>query len=210
MDTEATPDNGKERPLDIQLQGAARPNQLPLDAPILLRATDRHRNVAQNQSAAGLAQMPNEQEGAGEILRSQVHVPGSQAQPDQRGGGNTQSKALSGARTGFLESTFVPSLWAKAIHENYVHDSVVAHASAAYSQPPWEVWFAWHPVRVCIVNDVITVSGRYKWRWLCCVARRPRPMSRRRWLSGRVGMYDYGPASNALTQPKLAWWGSIN
>lgn len=85
----------------------------------------------------------------------------------------------------------------------------------------WEVWFAWHPVRITIVDKLIevhdeaTIECHSEWRWLRCVARRPvlkvstRTRNGFRMLAHWAKlhkMYDYGPATNALTQPLRRWF----
>lgn len=84
----------------------------------------------------------------------------------------------------------------------------------------WEVWFAWYPVQITIVDelteihDEITYNIRSEWRWLRCVGRRPvtkvsmRTRNGFRMLAHWAGWrtYDYGPATNALTQPPRRWF----
>lgn len=78
--------------------------------------------------------------------------------------------------------------------------------NAAYNPPPyrspatkWEVWFAWHPVKVEVfrkstfLHDQVDTEIRYERRWLCNVSRR----MTYHWGSGD---YEYAPAYMALTQ----------
>lgn len=84
----------------------------------------------------------------------------------------------------------------------------------------WEVWFAWFPVQITIVDtlaeihDEIAIEYHREWCWLRCVARQPatkiaiRTRSGFRTLAHWAGwrMYNYGPATNALIQPP---WGQF-
>lgn len=110
------------------------------------------------------------------------------------------------------KGTFVPKLWADKILQNLQHTSVlIDEMPAAFSTEMWEVWFAWWPVKIAIVtrhemiHDEIIVEGYTRWRWLVHVARRPARVLT--WVKRHrkypwFKPYDYGPATNALTQPK--------
>lgn len=93
--------------------------------------------------------------------------------------------------------------------------------TAGFQPAKWEVWFAWFPVRITVVtniteiHDEVTVESYTRWRWLTCVARRG-PLNRvgirtrngfrmlAHWY-GIFPMYAYGPATNALSQPRTGY-----
>jgi hypothetical protein len=57
-----------------------------------------------------------------------------------------------------------------------------------------------------VIHDEWIVDSRREWRWLCCVARRPLSyVEGRRFKTlvhvGASVMYEFGPATNVLTQP---------
>lgn len=76
---------------------------------------------------------------------------------------------------------------------------------------PWEVWYAWHPVKVRIVvhraelHDARMEVAEYQWRWLVNVARRRRLGIRRlsemyyKW-EGAPCSWEYAPAAVAVTE----------
>lgn len=71
--------------------------------------------------------------------------------------------------------------------------SVGGLGRAAYPalKPPWQVWFAWHPVRVR--RSAAAYWTLDKWVWLAPVARRR--ISTNDWRS-----WEYAPAHYAITQ----------
>jgi hypothetical protein len=76
------------------------------------------------------------------------------------------------------------------------------------TQYKWRVWFAWYPVRITIItkyeeihDEIIELSNR-EWRWLSCVSYRTRYP-----FIDRGAPYEYGPATNALTQPRSPRYG---
>lgn len=93
----------------------------------------------------------------------------------------------------------VPGIYANGAG---IQNAVAQALNAPYDDyTPWEVWFAWHPVKIWVVlgshqiHDEIVVHGHHEWRWMCCVARR----INNRWVRYDSGPpYEYGPATNAL------------
>lgn len=112
--------------------------------------------------------------------------------------------------------TFVPDLWAKDIYKTLAHKSAIqqsiTESLAPWSNNPWKVWFAWFPVKITVVTNVIeihdeiTFEGYSKWKWLTHVTRRRirRYIDWRQFWRRPSRSYEYGPATNALTQPKVS------
>jgi len=112
------------------------------------------------------------------------------------------------------ENVFVPKMWADSIAKSMQHQSILSAQmrQQAVASPPWEVWFAWFPVRIVVVDryekihDEVIYNSHTEWHWLVPVARRPYRklrflMKRRSWPFFQP--YNYGPATNALTQPRV-------
>lgn len=111
------------------------------------------------------------------------------------------------------KGTFVPKLWADSILKMMRNKSVFIDM---FDTPHnvWEVWFAWFPVKIGVItrqeviHDELIVEGHTRWRWLTTVSRRLNGSAPRSWRAHLSKIwwpelwYEYGPATNALTQPK--------